>query len=171
MTPEVILINRPAIDFQSLLGITLKVLGYSLSRASDNVQREMSDAERFLSCLAAMRETPTLAPKLLSHTLFSALVVAAERDMTDILECCSGMAFVIADTLARGIQCSIISGTLAKWRDAVASGCEADVEPQVRFAFNKLLGLFTDEHLNLWTDYCMKQAPDNITFLLEDKRK
>jgi hypothetical protein len=173
MNPEALLINRPAIDFGVFLGVSHKILGYSPAAPSDQSHRELADAERFLSCLAALRDpkaTPGLPPKLLTHVSFSALVVADERDLLDILEGCAGMPFVVADTLARGVQAAVISGTLAQWRDAVKSGSSPDAEPSVRLCFNKIHSLFCAEGLNVWTDFRTHEAPDRVTFYLEDKR-
>lgn len=173
MQAEPILINRPAIDFTVFLGVTEKVLGYNPAKTADGARREVSDAERFLSCLASMRDARApsgLAPKLLTHVSFSVFVVGDERDLLDILECCSGMPFVVADTTLRGVQCAVVNGTLAQWRDAVVSGSVKDAEPSVRRCFNKIHDLFCDEHLNVWSDYRTKTAPDQVTFLLEDKR-
>ena len=173
MQPEAILINRPAIDFGVFLGVSSKVLGYSPGTAADQSHRDLCDAERFLSCLAALRDQsapPGMPPKLLTHVSFSAIIVADERDMLDMLECAAGMPFVVAETLARGVQAAVVSGTLAQWRDAVKSGSSAGVEPSVRRCFNKLHGLFCGEGLNVWTDFRTREAPDRMTFLLEDKR-
>lgn len=173
MTPEVILINRPAVNFGVFLGISAQVLGYSPASAADQSPRDLADTERFLSCLASLRDQRApagLPPKLFAHVSFSAFVVADERDLLDILECCAGMPFVAANTLARGVQAAVVSGTLSQWRDAVKSGSSPGVEPTVRHCFNKLYGLFCDEGLNVWTDYRTREAPDRITFLLEDKR-
>jgi hypothetical protein len=171
MQPEVFLINRPAIDFGVFLGVSTQVLGYSPAAATQS-RRELTDTERFLSCLAAMRDPQAAAglpPKLFTHVAFSIFVVADDQDMLDIL-CCAGMPFAVADTVARNVQAAVVSGTLAQWRDAVVSGSSLDVEPTVRRCFNKLHGLFCDEGLNIWTDYRTREAPDRITFLLEDKR-
>jgi hypothetical protein len=173
MQPEAILINRPAIDFSVFLGVGHKVLGYSLGAAADQSHRDLCDAERFLSCLAALRDQNApagLPPKLLVHVSFSAIVVADDCDMLTILETCAGMAFAVAETTVRNVQCAVVSGTLAQWRDAVVSGSSREVEPPVRRCFNKLYGLFCDEGLNVWTDFRTKTATDQVTFLLEDKR-
>jgi hypothetical protein len=173
MQPEVILINRPAIDFGVFTGVSHKVLGYNLASASAGAHRSVSDAERFLSCLAAMRDPKAAAglpPKLLAHVSFSVLVVADERDVFDILEC-AAMPFVAADTLARGVQEAVVTGTLNQWRDAVKSGSSPDVETTVRGCFNKVYSLFCNEGLNVWTDFHTRTAPDHVTFLLEDKRR
>ena len=86
-------------------------------------------------------------------------VVADERDMRDILECCSGMSFVTAETLARSVTAAVVSGTLAQWRDAVASGSVPQVEPSVRAGFNKIYRLFRGAGLNVWSDYRAREAP------------
>ena len=53
---------------------------------------------------------------------FSVFMVADERDLLDILERCSGMSFVTAETTVRGVTAAVVTGTLAQWRDAVAAG-------------------------------------------------
>ena len=67
---------------------------------------------------------------LLSHVLFSVFLVADECDFIHILERCSGMSFVAADTTLQGVMAAVVSGTLAQWRDAVAAGCVRDVESE-----------------------------------------
>lgn len=171
MTPEVLLIHRPAIDFQRFLGVSHKVLGYSLAATADQSHRELDDAERFLSCLAAMKDEPLPAfvPRLLSHVAFSVLLVADEADMVAILETCAAMPFVTAETVMRHIHAAVVSGTLAQWRDAVASGSVPAAAHNVRACFNRLHALFISEGLNVWTDFRTREAPQQ-TFFLEDKR-
>ena len=125
MNPEVLLITTPAVNFRAFLGACLQVLGYSPARSADASPRELSEPEKFLSCLAALRDQKApagLAPNLLSHVSFSVFVVADERDMLDILERCAGMPFVTAETTVRGVTAAVVTGTLAQWRDAVAAG-------------------------------------------------
>ena len=168
---EAILIQQPHVDFNAFLGACHKVLGYNPSKRSDATNRQIHEAERFLSCLSAVREESApvgLSPSLLAHVSFSVLVVTQERDMQDILQYCSGMPFVVADTLARGMQVGVITGTLAQWRDAIASGCEAAAEETVRRLFNKILGLFEASRLNVWADYIKREQ--GRTFSLEDHR-
>jgi hypothetical protein len=146
-------------------------LGYSPSAKADASRRELHDAEKFMSCLAAMKDENApagLSPHLLTHVSFSVLVLADERDMQDILEYCSGMPFVITDTIARNVQAAVVTGTLAQWRDAVISGCQPAVEPTVRALFNQILSLFETVNLSVWKDCERKQ--DGPTFLLEDQR-
>ena len=174
MMPDAVLIQVPSIDFRTFVGLSHKVLGRSPAASSDACRRELSDAERFLSCLAALRDERApvgLPPHLLRHVSFSAFVGADERDMLDILQLCAGMPFVVVETVVRGVQAAVVTGTLSQWRDAVISGCSKGVEPPVRHCFNKLHGLFVDAGLNVWGDFSTRPAPDQTTFLLlEDKR-
>lgn len=169
--PRPFLITRPAVDFGTFLGLTNQALGYSLATASDSTRRELSDSERFLSCLAAMKDADApvgLLPKLYRHVCFSMLVIAEEADLLDILEAC-GSAFVVSNTIARGVQIAVVTGTLDSWRDAVVTGSSPSVQTPVRDCFNKIHGLFVAEGLNVWSDYKSRTAPDQ-TFYLEDRR-
>jgi len=74
------------------------------------------------------------------------------------------------ETTVRGVQIAVVTGTLAQWRDAVASGCSRNIESPVRRCFNKLHSLFTAAGLNVWGDFQTRQAPDQTFLLLEDKR-
>jgi hypothetical protein len=170
-TPEVMLLSTPAFNFRAFPGACRQVLGYSPLRAVDASPRQMSDTEKFLSSLAAFRDQKApagFAPHLLSHVSFSIFLIADDRDMRDILEYCSGMSFITADTLARGVMAAVISGTLAQWRDAVAAGSGRNVESSVRAGFNKIHGLFRGAGLDVWGDYRTREAADH-TLLLEYK--
>jgi hypothetical protein len=168
MLPSVVLISVPSIDFRTFIGLSHKVLGRSPAASSDACRRELSDAERFLSCLAALRDEGApvgLSPHLLTHVSFSAFIGADERDMLDTLQLCGGMPFVVVETIVRGVQAAVITGTLSQWRDSVVSGCSKGIGSPVRHCFNKLHGLFTAAGLNVWGDFQTRQAPDQ-TFLL-----
>ena len=56
-------------------------LGYSPAAASDSCSRQLSDAERFVSLLAAVRDSEAscgFIDSLLSHVSFSILLAASE---------------------------------------------------------------------------------------------
>jgi len=174
MTPDAIIIQRPDIDFVTFLGIALKVLGRSPAAMADASAIQLTDASRFLSCLASMRNPKALIDlneRLLPHISYSVLLVADEPDTVDILECAAGMPFVVAETVMRGVLAVIITGTLAQWKAAVLAGSSPEIEPATRFTFNKLHGLFRNEGLNLWAHCRQRQASDQWTYLLEDKRE
>jgi hypothetical protein len=165
-----VLITQPAIDFNTLISNAHKALGYSIAASSDASKKQQNDVERFLSCLAAMRDqaAPTgLSPNLLCHVSFSALIAADELDTLEILECASGMPFVSTETVARGIQLTVLTGTLAQWRDAVISGTRRGGAVQAMYC--QIESQFEAHNLNVWTDF-NKRWSDKV-FLLEDKRR
>lgn len=173
MKPEAIIICRPDVDASTFLGVALKVLGHSPAASADASGLMLSDVGRFLSCLASLRNPKSgveLNPKLLPHVTFSVLIVADEPDMLDVLECAAGMPFVTVETTLRGVLLAVVTGTLAQWKAAVIAGSSCDVEPAVRFVFNRLHGLFKDERLDVWGDFRQRSAHDQVTYLLEDKR-
>jgi hypothetical protein len=147
------------------------VLGYSPLRAVADLPRELSEAEKFLSCLAAMHDSEApagFAANLLTHAAFSVFLIADDRDLLDMLERCSGMPFVTAETTVRNVMAAVVSGTLAQWRDAVAAGSTRTVKSSVRIGFNNVYGLFRGAGLDVWGDYSTRPAPDD-TLLLEYK--
>ncbi len=172
MKPDAVLITQPAIDFQTLLGLGEKVFDRHLGAAADSCRRNLSPSERFLSCLAAMRDPKApvgWAPHLLVHVTFSVFVGADQEDMLDILERCPGMPAIVAETTVRGIQAAVITGTLAQWREAVKAGSSPTVKSTVRHGFNRIHDQFYSQGLNVWSDLDTRPAPDQ-TFYLEHRR-
>jgi len=170
MRVDAVLIQQPAIDFNTFLGLTHEALGYSPAGPSDACHRQLSDAERFISCLAALRDqkaVPDLSPSLLTHVSFSVLIAADDRDVIEIVQAAAGMPFVRAETLARGMELVVITGTLAQWRDAVITGTKG--EGAVQACYCKVLTLFEQVGLNVWSD-CTKKPTSNRLFYLEDRR-
>lgn len=173
MKPSVAMIWEPSIDFSTLLGVAQQALGYSPGAKADQVRRDMPDGERFISILSAFHDAAApagLTPNLLSHVSYSVLIVADERDLIDIAEACAGISMVCADTVSRGLMIAVLTGTLAKWRDAVKTGSVASAQYNVRAAFNDILRLFDGRGLSVWKDQVSKSLADH-TFLLEDKRR
>ena len=111
-----------------------------------------------------------LNPKLLSHVLYSVLVVADEPDVLDMMECTGGMSFVTAETIARGVLMVVMSGNLLQWKSAVLAGATPGMSAGVRYAYNQIQIQFQGEGVSLWTDFRQRPAADKVTFLLEDKR-
>jgi hypothetical protein len=172
MLPVSVLITQPSIDFKTLLAVSHQALGYSIAASSDESRREQHPAERFLSCLAALRDQHAaagLTPNLLVHVSFSVLVIADEFDTLDILECAAGMPFVTTETQSRGAQLTLVSGTLAQWRDAVVTGTRKG--GSVQSLYCQVMSHFEAFNLNPWSDFNKKWSSDRRLFLLEDKRK
>lgn len=97
------------------------------------------------------------------------LIIADEFDTLDILECAAGMPFVTTETQSRGAQLSLISGTLAQWRDAVVTGTRKGGAVQVLYC--QVMSHFEAFNLNPWSDFTKKWSHEGRLFLLEDKRK
>lgn len=172
MAASAVLIAQPAVDFTTFLALSHKALGHSPSANVDQSRLNHSDAERFISCLAALRDSNApagLTPNLLAHVSYGVLLFADERDLIDIAEACAGMPMVTADTLARNVMLAIITGTLNQWRDAVVSGSTREAEHNVRSTFCYIMSLFEQTGLGkVWKDYQPKHLDDN-TFYLEYK--
>jgi len=170
MKPVAILITEPSVNFSKLVSISHQALGYSVAASSDASNKTQHAAEKFLSCLAALRDqhaTVGLSPSLLAHVSFSILVVAEELDTIEVLECTGGMPLVSTETVARGVQLTVLTGTLAQWRDAVVTGSRRTGAVQALYC--QIMGEFEARNLNVWQDFSKK--PSGTIFLLEDKRK
>lgn len=170
MHPDAVIVGAMAPDFEKFLGLTHKMLGYSIASAVDASRKQHHDLERLLAMLAAFKErdaqvTPT--PDLLRFGSVAVLLAADERDILDILQA-AGMPFVVAETVVRGVLGAYVYGTLDQWKDAVVTGTNSSLQV-VRECFTKIMGLFQTIHLNLWKDYAVKHLNDN-TLRLEDKR-
>lgn len=168
MTPDCILIQQPAVDFTRFLTISLDALGQNLASASDSSPKQQSDAERFLSCLAAMQDERAPAgirPALMGHVSFSALVVMDDRDALGILQASGGMPIVVAETVKRGIVLAVMTGTLAQWQVAVKTGTDPDQDANVRACYGKLLVLFEQAGLNVWQGYHRKATGGGLICL------
>ena len=167
MTPNVLLLQTPAIDFGTFLTVSRQALGYDVASAVDASPVDRTDAEKFLSCLAAMQDKkakPGPAAHLLSHVSFSVLIAANDEDMLAILEILE-MPFVAVNTSARGVQLAVATGTLARWCEAVKLGSRS----KQRAAFNRIMGLFGAVGLNVWKDCETVTMPDGM-LLLKDQR-
>lgn len=151
---DALLIQTPTFNFGTFLSVLHGALGYSPATASDASSRKLSDVERFLSCLAAVRDPDAscgFEGGLLAHASFSILLAAPDVGMLDILSYASGMPFVVVPTISRGVSIAVITGTLAQWKDAIATGLASG--SSARECYTKLYALFIDEGLNVWSDY------------------
>ena len=173
MTPRSALVTQPALSVETLAVACSQLFDHKPVDGVDKSVRKLSDAERFLSIIDAMRcpDAPVgLSPDLLKHVSFSVLTVALEQDMLSILEVCSGMSVTLADTKGRGIMAGVITGTLDQWRDAVVAGCSRHIIAEVRAGFNQIHSLFVGAGLgSIWKGY--KQTNDGPVFYLTDQRK
>ena len=163
---DAVFIAKPCFDFNSFLGITGSALGYSPAGASDASVKKLSDAERFISCLAAVRDSEALAgfqEGLLTHISYSILLAAPESAILDILSYVSGMSFIVVNTVVRGASIIILTGTIEQWKNAIADGLSC--KSKVRAYYTILYRLFIQERLNVWKDYRVNTGRDKCLLL------
>lgn len=157
---DAVLITEPRVHFDRFLSITREALGVSLSAAADSSRKQLTESERFLSCLTEMNPNASL----FHHVSFSVLVACDDRDLIRVMEI-APVAWVSRDTKVRGIVLAVGSATLSQWRDACVTGSRATGEVQA--LFNRLQTQFEMAGLNVWQDFKKKQT--GHTFLLEHK--
>jgi hypothetical protein len=172
MIPHSALITQPSLAVEQLVLACSQLFDHKVADGIDSSPRNLTDAEKFLSILAAMREPgapASLPPDLLKHVTFSVLTVAEERDMVDILDICSGMCTTLAATRGRGIIAVVLTGRLNEWRDAVTTGCSKYIQFEVRSGFNQIHSLFVGAGLGaIWKGY--RQTNDGTLFHLTHER-
>lgn len=169
MIVDVALIQRPNVDFAKFLTVTREALGYSPAKAADASRVKLSDTERFISCLDALRNpesVPGLREDLLSHVQFGVLFAVDERDLVEVLEVAQ-MQFVTTETRIRGVSMGVISGTLAQWRDAVIRGTQKTGAVQAMYC--RVLAAFESDGIKLWAHCKRMPSPDPRLFSLELK--
>ncbi len=168
MPVEAVLITTPSIDFTTLLGLTHETLDRNIAGAADSSHRKMVDAEKYLTCLAALKSVEAIiTPDLLAHVSFSVLIIADELDLLDILGR-TGMSFVVAETTVSGVSIAVATGTLRQWKEAVISGTSEAAASVTRTCYSKILLLFDRAGLtSVWSDY--QRSTDRSGFLLASK--
>lgn len=173
MNPGVAIIITPKLDLNTLLPLGRELLGYALAKAADGAT--LSEIAHQLACISAFKDEytpPTVRAAIPYLNLFHVgfFVAADERDMVEILET-AGMPFTLKETLARGIDAAIISGSLAQWRDAVKLAChpKTQLSRGARYAFNVVYKILCKEGLKeIFNDLQVSEQQDH-TFLLEER--
>ena len=170
MIPHSVLITQPSVNFDQLIGTCSEALDHNVSAGVDNSIKQLSDAEKYISILLAMKGVSSqvhLAPSLLSHISFSVLTAAEDVDMMDMLESCSGMAFVVTETSRRGMLLAVVTGNMQQWRDSIVTGTQ-HTQPTIRAGFDCIHNLFVQAGLgSVWNSYQQKQNDDNTYTLIE----
>ena len=169
MKPAAALIQGPAIDFHTFLGIAHQALGRSPAHRADGDSRVSNDALKFLACLSDCQGGPVLtaSPHHLCHVTYSVVLAADERTLREILACADGMPVLMSDTVAPAVVLILLTGNLNQWRDAVVSGTSR--EPPCRSYFCRIQQLFEEHGLgHIWRDYNKRETPDSF-YVLEHK--
>jgi len=173
----VALILKSDLDLNTLLPLSREMLGYSLAKAADGSTVPLPGLVHSLACLSAFKNEdapPTVgfAAPVWGLISIGFLVAADERDMAEILEAAHGMEATMTDTVQRGVQATIISGTLVQWQRAIKLACNSRTNSPsgVRHAFNIMYRqLVKAGFRDLFDGTTVLDQPDH-TFLLEDKR-
>jgi len=169
MIPRSVLVTQPSVSLTNLVGACSQVLTHNVSDAVDASYRKLTDAEKFVSILDAMRNPDAsvgLPADLLRHIQFSVLTLAYSFDLMAMVEICS-MPFVTAETKHADMTVAVMSGTLDDWRVAVIAGTQESVPMEIRAGFNGIHSVFVAAGLgDIWTGYDNKRLDDD-TFLLE----
>ena len=173
MNCEVVLVQTPEIDNRAFLGYTKKMLGYPIARAADQKLPKLSPGAHHLACIAAFkdRDAPPEASEMMPYLgmlQYGFLIMADERDMQDILQMASGCPFVAVETMMRGMQAALVTGSLRQWRTSVRVGCQSEhMSPAVRECYDKIYLAFCKVGLkDVFGRLTKRRLPDQ-TFLLE----
>ncbi len=174
MDPGVALILLTKLDSGTFLPLSRKVLGYSPASAADSVTSPLKELAHSVACIASFKDkdaSPHLSPASPHFSLFHAgfLIAADERDMVEILEL-AGMPYTRTETLSRGIEAAVISGSLTQWRDAVKLSClpaGSSSTRGVRHAFNSVYTILINNGMQSLFEGLRITTLHDRTFLLK----
>ncbi len=173
MDPGVALILLTKLDSETFLPLSRKVLGYSPASHADSLTIPLKELAHSVACIASFKHednSPLLGVESPFFNLFHAgfLIAADERDMIEILEF-TAMAYTRTETLSRGIEAAVISGSLPQWRDAVKLSCSlAGPRPPrgVRHAFNSVYNILLNNGMqSLFAGLQVTNLQDKTFFL------
>lgn len=156
---QVVIIQKPKIDFDSFLAIASQVLGYNPARVADKSSKDMTDSEKLILCLQSMKNPDALKFRdyFLEHINLSVMLLALEDDLLEITEICGSMPHISTVTLRRDVCLSIITGTIRQWREAIAVGCSKDVSVTVGVVFTAAYQAFVKDGFGfVWNRYNVK---------------
>jgi hypothetical protein len=171
MNPGVALITLTRLDSASFLPLSREILGYSPAKSADSVC--LSNIVHHLVCLASFKDenvaSTVQAASLCLDLLHAGFLIAIDdRDTVELVQIAS-LPFISTDTLTRGIDAIILSGSLAQWCDAVRRGCREDVSRDVRYAFNSVYRALCQVGLKDMFDNRQAPVRQDQTFLLENR--
>jgi len=137
---QVVIIQKPEIDFNSFLSVASKVLGYNPAAESDQSAKKLNDSERLIACLQSMKnpDAKKFRDYFLEHINLSVMLLALEADMLEITEICASMPCISTETLRRDVFFGIITGNLQQWKHCVAVGCSKDVSLTINNLFSSI---------------------------------
>ena len=177
MKAAVVLILKSDLDLNTLLPLSRRMLGYSPAKTADGSAVQLPELVHAVACLSAFRDedapaTVSLAATVLGLISVGFLVAADERDMVNVLDAASGMETVVTNTVERGIQAAIISGTLVQWQRSIKLTCspQASITSNVRHVYNLMYRQLVKIGFRELFDGVKVSEQSDHTFLLEDRR-
>lgn len=165
---QVVIIQKPSIDFNSFLSVASQVLGYNPAAVADKSSKKITDSEKLILCLQAMKNPEALKFRdyFLEHITLSVMVLALEADLLEVTEICAAMPHVSVVTLRRDVCLGIITGTVRQWREAVAVGCSKGVSMTIGVLFTATYQAFVKDGFGfVWNQYNVKPAPQGQLLL------
>ncbi len=172
MNCDVSLVQKPQVDNDVFLPACKKILGYSPARAADRKHPQPTPGAHYLICISAFKDQDATgsveeAMRYLDFLHYGFLIIADERDMQELLEATRGMPFVVVETVMRGMQCALVTGSLRTWRTAVRLGCRSEVSQVTRECFDKVYLAFGKIGMKAFFGALTKRQLPDQTFLLE----
>ena len=164
----VALIQFSNLDLQKYIILGRQGFDRNLAAAADGTGHE--PPLHHMLCVAGMKNPDAktaddLAPYLdLFHAGF--MLVADECDWTEILELAS-MPCVLSQSVERGVDVGVLSGTLTQWRNAMLRGCQRETSRAARWTFNQIYNEFNKVGIAGAFKFRTKQSSRDNTFLLE----
>ncbi len=165
MIPSVVLILRPQLDQGIFLTLCTEMLEKSPARKADTAG--LTGMPLIISMLSEF--SGTQESDIYDLLQFGCLIAADERDTPAILEVASGMQFALTDTIIRGVQAILVSGTFKQWISAVKKGCRKDQPTDIRACYDRIYLGFCKEGLGAAFKGVKTDLPDH-TFYLTDER-
>ncbi len=166
MNPSALLVMQPQLNQGVFLTVCTDMLGQSPARDADT--KGLKGIPHLISTLASFNKQPECDVYELLH--FGCLIASDDRDMPEILEVVSGMQFALTETVLRGVQAIIVTGSLAQWVVAVLKGCRKDQTVQVRSCYDTVYLNFCQQGLGHIFKCVKRDLSDHTFYLTEEKR-
>lgn len=113
-------ITQPTVNFDALLIVAVDAFGFSPAAASDQSGRQMTEAERFVSCLKCFRDqfaAPGWDLEFDNHVSFSVLLGGSEDELRRVAEAAAGVGvFFVSRVALTGNSLGVVSGVLGDLR-------------------------------------------------------
>lgn len=166
MNPSAVIVLQPQFNQGLFLTLCKEMLGESPSRIAD-----ANGLKGLPHLLSVLKEFSGDAQEDVHGLItFGCLLASDERDTPLLLEVMSGMQFALTETIVRGIQAILVTGTLHQWIQAVARGCRQDQTTAVRMCFDKIYVCFCQQGLAALFTGTKHDLPDHTFYLTSDKR-